>query len=537
MLALLGASILVAPQPVPLAAAVSTPSFGAPTKKSPNPATLQKLRDAVAERNVADQKKKKKKAVKDDRWNIVVIMTDDQPTGTLFDMRTVKRELMGRGVTYSTAVVPTPICCPSRASFLTGDFSQKTGVWDNTGADGNGGYSAFKANGNEARTFAVSLRDSGYYTGLFGKYLNEYAEGYKGIAPAGWDQWRSFAIPGRSGDYRNYQVATPYSKEDRARIRIGKKPKNPSLELVDEYSTTYFGKLTAKFIRTAPKDQPFATVFTPYAPHAGFKAETKYQNSLTDTEWWKDDPSIMEADVSDKPRWVGERLLGGTIAKKSIGERFVKQRATLLSVDDEVSRIMDALRDTKRLKRTVVVYYSDNGFLHGQHRVLKKFVPYRAATDVPMVVRWGNQTPRGVTDNRVVAANIDSYATIMDIAGLPNIKGHSLLDPASRAGVPLTAPEYSTHEGGRPPYCGWRTGTEMFVRYGSGEEEYYDYGTDPYELENRAADPTVAPRVDELRDLARQACLPPPLDYGPSFDEPIWSYDNPKAPDDGETDE
>jgi N-acetylglucosamine-6-sulfatase len=509
-------------------------------KRSPDLATLAGLRSAVVPKAagaVRATAKKKPKAPVDPRWNIVVIMTDDQPTGTYTDMRTVKRELIGRGTVYPTAMVPTPVCCPSRASFLTGLYAQGTGVYDNTDADGDGGYAAFKANGNEDRTFAVSLRDSGYHTGYFGKYLNEYAAGYHGWAPKGWQEWRAFATPTRSGDYRNYPVTFPYSKTDRKRIAAGKQPLHAPTRYVSQYSTTYFGKQTADFIRNSPKKKPFATVFAPYAPHSNFASAAKYRDALSDTGWWQSDPSIMEADVSDKPRWVGERVLGNVIGNKAFGEDFVKQRQTLLSVDDEVERILTALRDTKRLKNTVIIYFSDNGFVHGQHRLSHKFVPYKTATDVPLIVRWGNKLKQGLVDPRIAAANIDTYATIMQIAGLPNSNGYSLMNPAARSGVPLTASEWPAHVGPRPPYCGWRTATELYVRYGSGEEEYYDYTTDPYELQNRATDPAVAGRVDALRSLSRQSCVPPPKDYGPTFDEPIWKYSDPAKPGDGESDE
>src|SRR5688572_2659510 len=66
--------------------------------------------------------------------NVVVIITDDQRAGTLRWMPIVRSELVRRGTTFTNAYVPTPTCCPSRASILTGLFAQRTGVWANTGS-------------------------------------------------------------------------------------------------------------------------------------------------------------------------------------------------------------------------------------------------------------------------------------------------------------------------------------------------------------------------------------------------------------------
>jgi len=103
-------------------------------------------------------------------------MTDDQRVDTLAYMPIVQSTLGDNGVTFTNAYVVNPVCCPSRASTLTGLYSHSTGVYTNNFA---GGFAAF----DDSSTVATWLQDTGYRTGLFGKYLNGYETEY---VPPGW---------------------------------------------------------------------------------------------------------------------------------------------------------------------------------------------------------------------------------------------------------------------------------------------------------------------------------------------------------------
>lgn len=182
---------------------------------------------------------------------------------------------------------------------------------------------------------------------------------------------------------------------------------------------------------------------------------------------------------------------------------------TLRSVDDQVKNLYEAVKARGRLDRTLFVYLSDNGYMHGEHRLDGKGYPYLKSTNVPLVMRWGIGT-RGAIDDRLTIANVDVAATILESASLPNTTaGTSVRAPRNADGVLMVGAE-STSRVVRPPFCAWRTREELFVRYGSTEEEFYDYRVDPYELENRVADPAYSTRVEQLRDLARQSCTPTP---------------------------
>ncbi len=419
-------------------------------------------------------------------WDIVLILTDDQPTGTLPGMPEVSRLLMARGVTFPNAIVPTSLCCPSRTSLLTGKLATATGIYSNESDTGYGGYPAVRAAGLENDTVATALDAAGYRTGYFGKYLNEYGPFYTGVAPPGWDTWRVFTTTTQSGRYRNYGLSDG--------VPFGQRAGGTRQEFVRQYSTTRLGRLAADSIRSARPDQPLFTVLAPYAPHSPFTAERKYRGTSRLPGDYRN-PSVNEVDVSDKPAYVQQVPLIGTVEGQAPGANLAKQF----------------------------------GYLHGEHRLDGKGYPYLKSTNVPLVMRWGAGGP-AVVDPRLTVANVDVTATILQAAGLPNrSQGTPVGADRNQQGVPLVGIE-PTSRVIRPPFCAWRTREELFVRYGTGEEEYYDYRVDPYELVNRVSDQGLRVRVDELRALTRAACDPPPPGFGPAFDLPRWRSQRGAAP-------
>jgi arylsulfatase A-like enzyme len=132
------------------------------------------------------------------RPNVVLVLTDDQRWDTLNVMPTVQSRLAARGVTFENAFVVNPICCPSRASTLTGRYSHSTGVYNNGGPYG--GWPAFRT--REGSTIATWLRAGGYRTGFFGKYLNNYGGPF---VPPGWARWVAFSPPNVE-NYYSYRL-------------------------------------------------------------------------------------------------------------------------------------------------------------------------------------------------------------------------------------------------------------------------------------------------------------------------------------------
>lgn len=422
------------------------------------------------------------------RPDIVLIVTDDQRIGTLGWMPVLQNYIARHGVRFSRAMEPTSLCCPSRASLLTGAYSHTTKVWSN-----DQGWSRFVRAGMESRTVAVWLRRSGYRTGLVGKYLNAYL-GHR--PPPGWAVWHAFT--GSNAGYYGYELRHTNGSVTTFGFDTA------------SYSTDVLRKYALGFIRATPRDKPFFLYLAPYGPHEyAIPAPRHLGISAPIERFWP--PSAQEQDLGDKPAWI-QRL--PAVSSSEIHAARVRQYRTLRSVDEAVAAILDLQRARHRLRNTLLVFVSDNGVMWGEHRVMGKFVPYKGATRIPMAIAWPARLPQGRVDARL-ALNIDLPVTIAAAAAAPHadVAGRSLLLRWQRTGFVLeargsTAPGSNGTNVTRPPYCGWRTARYLFVHYGNGREELYDYVRDPWELQDRRG---TAPDLQRnLRRRARAACSPEP---------------------------
>ncbi len=416
------------------------------------------------------------------RPDVVVILTDDQRWDTLWAMPEVRRRLARHGVTYTQAFVPTALCCPSRASLLSGLFAHHHGVWRN--APPRGGFATF----DDADTLATRLRDAGYTTAYFGKYLNRY-DGSR--VPPGWDRWFAFFALDRHSFYFDYDVS--YSGVP---IHFG------SAEA--DYSTDVLATQAVEFLSSVPPGEPLFMVIAPSAPHGPAVPAPRHQGRFG--TWVPPRPrSFNEADVSDKPRYIRQLPFR---REERVLDFQRRQLESLLAVDELVGRVVDALKATGRLWNVLLVFTSDNGMMWGEHRLHGKSVPYEAATHVPLVIRWdAGGLDRGAIDDRLVAANVDVAASVLEAAGLPidGLDGRPVWGAPRRA-VLLEAIWDQIFDGRpRPAYCGVRTRGRLYVRYASGFEELYRYRVDRHEMGNAAA--TVPPEVlRRLRRMARARC-------------------------------
>jgi N-acetylglucosamine-6-sulfatase len=449
---------------------------------------------AVSEADAAAGAPAGEAARADDPPNVVVILTDDQRTDSLERMPTVQSELVDRGLEFSNAGVPTSLCCPSRATILTGLFAHSTRVFNNFGPEG--GWPRFESEGLEDRTIAKELAQSGYRTGLIGKYLNGFSEeAAADYRPPGWDSFVTFTSDMGYFDY-TLNDGTTYGSEP------------------EDYSTDVLAGYADQFIRSTPSEQPLFLYFAPWAPHRPFTPAPRH------TGYWEErlgssDAPWFDENLSDKPAW----LQGRTARKqRGIDADLAGIQDSLMAVDDAVGRLLAALEETGRLDNTLVIYLSDNGVAVGEHHLrVWKNLPYRFTTDVPLVVRWDKAVKAGTVATRL-ALNVDVAPTIAAAAGVPlETEGLDLLGETHRTGYPLEASGWVKGDSPprRPAYCGYRTHRFMFARYADGTEELYDYRKDPYELRNRAGSDRYADRLRSLRRNARETCRPVP----PGF---IW---------------
>ena len=197
------------------------------------------------------------------RPNVVLILTDDLDARSLDAMPNIAALLRNGGTTFANFLATTPLCCPSRASVLRGQYAHNHGVLSNTGSQG--GFPAFLNGGREDSTLATWFRDAGYRTGLLGKYLNGYPKGVDSThVPPGWDEWAAFAPTHERED--DGKPAVSYYLDYRL---------NENGELVsynarpEAYSTDVLTAKATDFVaRAAAEDRPFFLYLAPYAPHA-----------------------------------------------------------------------------------------------------------------------------------------------------------------------------------------------------------------------------------------------------------------------------
>jgi arylsulfatase A-like enzyme len=420
------------------------------------------------------------------RPDILLIVTDDQRADTLAAMPTLREEIGGQGVRFRLGFVPHALCCPARASILTGRYSHTTGVWGNTLEMG---YSRF----NESSTIATWLHHAGYRTGLFGKYINHWADADPTHIPPGWDEW--FAFTENCCSYHAFTASV-----------------NGTMTEFDDtvYSTTESSDRAAEFIRSAGQE-PLFVMWTPDAPHKPAQPEARYAGAFASLEPFRP-PSYLERDVADKPAFVRSRPIWGASKRAATDALRRRMFETLISVDDGVARLIDALEDTGRLSNTLIVFTSDNGVLLGEHRFAGKPFAWNAAHRVPFLVRFDPlvETP---TTSTALVLTIDIAPTIAELASItgPSMDGKSLTPILDGERMKVRSRfVIESARGIAPPYCGARSRYAMFVRYATGEEEFYDYRVDPWELNNAARDTAVKERVRSHRRWAREHCSPTP---------------------------
>jgi arylsulfatase A-like enzyme len=431
----------------------------------------------------------------DRRLNVVIILSDDQTFDSIPHDPPVMPKLQRlledpneHWIRFPNAFVNTPLCCPSRASILTGRYSHRTGVVDNGTGE----------NLDEGRTMATSLHAAGYTTALIGKYLNGYPFGLARVAPPGWDEWLAKLQGSRRSVYENYALT-----EDGFTIPFGAS--------ADDYATDVYARAATQFIRSAPKDRPFFLYFAPTTPHSPWTPAPRDVGSWVDAV--PNAPSFDEANVSDKPSWVRALPRIGEGMEAKLREDRRRAYEALASLDDAVVWILDALRAAGVLNQTLVLFLTDNGFSFGEHRWVTKSCPYDECIRVPFFIRFPGAPAR--TDPHPVS-NVDIAPTIARLARAPlgaPADGVSLLplllgrDPPSwRTGV------LAEFVGGRdiPAWWALRTPRFAYVEYGTGERELYDLAgslgsPDPYELRNLAGSRDVAAVEPRLAADLRQA--------------------------------
>jgi arylsulfatase A-like enzyme len=423
--------------------------------------------------------------------------------------------LIGRaGLTFRNSIVSESQCCPSRATLLTGEYAHNHRVLDTNPPFG--GFGAFRPR----QSLAVWLRRAGYDTALVGKYLNGYGRARPRQVPPGWSDWHGLLGP---SVYRFFGFAT----NDGGTVH-----RHPG-----RYETDTLTGIAERFLRRRARNpRPFFLWLTYVAPHVGDPvdpfsvrphgatvASPLFRNAFLGARMPRS-PAFDEADVSDKPRAIRRRAPIAPWQAARIEATWRTRQQALGSVDEGVVRVMRALRETGRLRHTLVIFTSDNGFLLGEHRVRSgKVLPYEPSIRVPLLMR-GPGVPAGRTSGQLVW-NGDLAPTILRATGarpawVPD--GESLWPFIRHPGrsrdraVELEGPPVSNGDP-TPLFTGVRTRRYVYVEWAkTGERELYDLRRDPDELRNLASRPAVralqarlAATLRRLRPCVGAACRRP----------------------------
>jgi N-acetylglucosamine-6-sulfatase len=460
--------------------------------------------------------------------NVIFILTDDMTSSELAGMPNVESLRAAQGTTFNKAYISFPLCCPSRATMMSGQYMHNHGVHGNFPP--NGGWPVFRP--HESNDLPVWLHQDGYYNVHIGKYMNFYATATSDLpVPQGWDQW--YGKVAEDALYYDYTVIEKTGPTATPHLTFyGDQP--------SDYQTDVFSNRAVNFVNDLKTGQhPFLLDLWFNSPHGPFDPAPRDRFALAGAPLTRL-PGFNEKDIGDKPGWLRRQAryrLSGTQIKTVDNERR-RQQEQLLSVDQSVARLVQALKDKGILDNTYIIFASDNGFFRGEHRIVSgKYLPYDPASRVPLLIRGPGIPAGGISDELVW--NGDIPQTILQIASgseNPDTDGRSLLpyaqDPAKRSTRPILL-EGDTGPGGTgaeaaqtasvrahearvgvagkkgvgnldqetdaiksaantdtaPAYRSIRTARYEYTIYANGQTELYDMQRDPAQLNSVVHDP------------------------------------------------
>jgi len=391
--------------------------------------------------------------------------------------------LGSKGLSFTRAYTAVCRCGPSRASFFTGLYPERSGVSVNAQA-----AEVYRRVGNHKRDILYRLAtEVGYRTGLFGKWENEYAA-IPAFVPPGIGEWVGTLTHGKpiTANVNGVIKQMGYGMSGEAR------------ELAEK---------VAGFVgRSETGGQPWFCLYAPNVPHKPATPSVLNKGSYAGEPMW-DTPNMYHHDPN-KPKEVRE--IGGY----SDGEKAVlrqKWRGMMEEVrdlDGGVERVLSAVD----LENTYVFFVTDNSTLWGEHRLRDKSQPYEESARSHL---WVAGPGVGVGTRGDLTVNVDLTATIYELAGLGSraleTDGRSLLpamvgavDRPRRFALLLDLPPDPSPN---KQFEGWKAirtvypENRLYVEHGTGESELYDMDADPYQLASLQNDPA---RAEEAVTLSRK---------------------------------
>ena len=466
------------------------------------------------------------------RPNVVTFLIDDLDVN-LFNklvsdgyMPNVKNYILDPGTSFTNSFVSVSLCCPSRATFLTGQYSHNHGVLGNVSPTG--GVTKL----DDTNTLATWLHDNDYFVGHIGKYLNGYgvnpnapptSPSNPNYIPPGYDFWQALITPYK---FYNFQI-----NANGVQVYYGQDP--------TDYQTDVLTGLAGEFISQSEilNDlQPFFLMLAPAAPHIEQGSGAPRLTGCTHSTWAETlnsaprhigslsslaftvPDSFNEADMTDKPAYLRDNTYPMTSGDKQCAKKQAINRAEALrAVDDMVGSVVNDLSVAGELDNTILVFTSDNGYFHGEHRLSKKIFAYDEAIRTPLIIRAPGFVP-GQNSSQLVLNN-DYAPTIAELTGTTmgrNVDGRSLVpllqNPLLETWRKRFLVEFLGTVGKElpnpiPNFSAVRTGVtdpqmpnRMYAEWDDSSLEYYDLATDPNQLQSNHADPQFVEPIAILKN-------------------------------------
>ena len=431
--------------------------------------------------------------------NILIFMVD-QLAGTLFPDGPAEflkvphlRGIAENGVRFASSYSASPLCAPSRASFMSGLLPSRTGVYDNAAEFA-----------SSIPTFAHHLRRAGYRTCLSGKMhfvgpdqLHGFEERLTtDVYPADFAWTPDWTNPEQRIDWWYHNLG---SVTDAGTAEI-----TNQLEYDDEVAS--FAKQRLYQMARQARDRPFCLTVSFTHPHDPYVARRKYWDLYPEADL---PPLAVPAIPYEEQDPHSQRLFRAADYRKfEIGEQNVidSRRAYFANIsylDDKIGEILQVLRDCDLDRDTVILFCADHGDMLGERGLWFKMCFFEGSIRVPLIIHAPDRfAPRLVTDP---VSTLDILPTLVALAGGASdnlaVDGRSLLDlcaGSARPATPVLA-EYAA-EGSVDPLVMIRSGKWKFAHCDADPPQLFDLGADPLERVNLAGDPARSATEAAFRD-------------------------------------
>ncbi|MSR66750.1 MAG: DUF4976 domain-containing protein [Pedosphaera sp.] len=403
-------------------------------------------------------------------------------------------KLAARGVRFDRAYCQFPLCSPSRVSIMTGLRPDTTQVFDLQ-------KDFRKTSLPDVVTLPQAFMKADYFAARVGKifhYGNPGQIGTPGLDDAA--SWK-VAINPRGRDKDDEPLIIQYTGKKGS---YGASMSHLAADGADADQTD--GKVAAETIKLleANKDKPFFIAAGFYRPHTPYVAPKKYFDLYPMEKISL--PSAPQNDRDDIPRPAL------TINPPNYGLTDLQLReckrayyACISFVDAQVGRLLDTLDRLNLADKTIVVFWSDHGYLVANHGLWMKQSLFEESARVPLIIAVPGQKSKGTASGRTVEL-VDVYPTLADLCGVAapaRLHGASLRPLLDNPAAPWTKPAFTqVWRGGFPGYS-VRTERWRYSEWDNGKQgtELYDHQTDPNEFTNLASDAKFASVISDLKPL------------------------------------